>query len=124
MPDEILAHDWEILGDEDRIRRWPSQIGEKRGLKVRLYTWVGTCAIGATHFSVSIEEQNNMWWCEERNAWVELTCDLERSGISLSASLSKQEDAIKVALKFIEITGVKETHEISWDGPGQPKWAR
>jgi hypothetical protein len=117
----ILAHDWEILKGE-RIPRWPSKIGEKRTLRAEITSWVGTYAIGARHFYARAEEQNNQWWCEDENGWVELSCDTEKSGLSLQADLMTEKEAIDVLLAFIEITGTRKTHRIVWTGPGRPKW--
>ena len=125
MAATMLAHDWEILGGE-RIPRWPSEIKEKRPLGVRIYTWVGTSAIGAKHFNAEVNEEQNQWWCEDRNAWVTLSCDGERDGVSMRASVLTEGDAIKMAMHFVElVTGPKRAkHIVSWDGPGKPKWAR
>lgn len=117
----IYAHDWEILG-EDRIPRWPSKIGEKRGIKVEINSWVGI-SVGAKHYNVTVEEQDNMWWSEKENSWVELSCDSERGGYSLRASLLTKEEAIKVAKFFVKLIAGKElkNHIVSWDSDTCPK---
>jgi hypothetical protein len=119
----IFAHDWEILKGE-RIPRWPSQIGEKRRLKITIDTWVGTMAIGAKHFYARIEEEKNMWWCEGENAWVDLSCDTESSGISMEANVMTEEEAIAMALAFIEVTKARGKNRVTWDGPGKPQWVQ
>ena len=133
----IYAHDWGILG-EDRIKRWqegPYQCREKRGkgrsvwqekrpVKVQITTYIGTIAINASHYYVKVEEAKNQWWCEERNAWVELSCDTSY-GYNLSANVYTQQEAIQVALRFLEtVCGPKRDHHtVTWHGPGRPRWA-
>ena len=119
----IMAHDWEILKGE-RIPRWPSQIGEKRRLKVTIDTWVGTTAIGAKHFYARIEEERNMWWCESENSWVELSCDSENTGISMDAHVMSEEEAIAMALAFIDVVKARGRNRITWDGSGKPEWVQ
>jgi hypothetical protein len=117
----IYAHDWEILGDE-RIPRWPSKTNEKRKLKVSINSWVGI-SIGAKHYNVKVEEQNNMWWCEDKNSWVELSCDSEKGGYELEAKLLTEAEAIKVAKFFIKLVAGKDckNHEVVWDDDSCPK---
>jgi hypothetical protein len=109
MPGKIYAHDWSILG-EDRIPRWPSKIGEKRPITVRISTWIGTSAIGARHYNVSVEEEVNQWWCEKENAWVELSCDPSKSGVSMSASVLSRSDAEKLAKFFVDLV-IKDSND-------------
>ena len=120
----MYAHDWNVLKGE-RIRRWPSKIGDKRGINVDISSWVGI-SIGAKHVNVEVAEEHNQWWSEEDNAWVDLSCDAERNGYSLKASVYTNKEAIKVAKFFIRlIVGEhKENYEIRWDGPGKPKRKR
>lgn len=109
---EIFAHDWNILGD-DRIRRWPSKIGEKRGLTIDIRTWAGL-SIGAKHIDIQISEQKNMWWCEDKNAWVELTCDAENTGYEFDAKVLSVDEAIRMAVFIVELIAGKESksHEV------------
>lgn len=109
---EIIAHDWKILGD-DRIRRWPSKIGEKRGLKIDIRSWVGL-SIGAKHVDVKISEQKNMWWSEEQNAWVELTCDSENTGYEIDAKVLNEDEAIKITKFFVNLIAGEDSknHDI------------
>ena len=57
MTGVIYGGKWEELGDE-RIQRWPSKIGDKRPLKIKLSSWVGV-SIGAKHVYLEIEEEDN-----------------------------------------------------------------
>ncbi len=119
----VYAHDWNILG-KDRIRRWPSKIGEKRPIQVEIFTWSGI-SVGAKHFYVNVKEEDNMWWSELENAWVELSCDSEKGGYNLHADVLDNKEAIKLALYFINLIAGKtrKNHEIHWSGPGRPEWA-
>jgi len=121
---EIRTHDWGILKKE-RIRRWPSKIGEKRNLRVEITSWVGI-SIGAKHIYVKVEEQDNSWWCEDENAWVELSCDAEKGGYSLTASVTSEDEAITLAKYFVELVAGKrrQNHNVIWSGLGRPRWAR
>lgn len=112
----IYAHDWEILGD-DRIRRWPSKIGEKRGLTIRISSWVGTAAIGAKHYNLRIEEAENMWWSEKENDWVRLSCDTHSGGYTMDAAMLKPVECIKLARAWLDIVCGKgaPNHDINLD---------
>jgi hypothetical protein len=104
---EIYAHDWNILGD-DRIQRWPSKIGEKRKLRIDIRSWVGL-SIGAKHIDVQISEQKNMWWSEQENAWVELSCDCSNIGYELNAKVLNEDDGIKIAKAFVSIVAGEDS---------------
>ena len=118
---EIYAHDWDIIG-KDRIRRWPSKIGEKRSLSVTITSWVGI-SIGAKHTYVHVEEQKNQWWSEKENAWVELSCDSKKGGYNLRADCMNLKEAVKTALFFVKLIDPEHnTHEVHWHGEGEPKW--
>ena len=120
---EISTDNWEILG-ADRIRRWPSQIGEKRPLKVNIDSWVGL-SLGAKHVNVRVEEAENMWWSELENAWVRIYTDTESTGYEMKAKLLHESEAIKMAKAFILLVAGKDraNHIVRWNGPGRPKWA-
>lgn len=121
---EMTAVDWHILKDEQRIRRWPSAIGEKREIRVTITTWKGV-SIGAKHWTVHVEEQDNAWWCEDENAWVTIQCDSERRGYSLRAEVLSKQEAVKLATDFVTmIAGARRLkHDVVWMGDGRPKWA-
>jgi len=111
----ILAHDWDILGEE-RIPRWPSKTGEKRKIKINISTWVGTLATEAKHYDVTVTEEANQWWCEEKGAWVELTCDDHQVDYSLSATVLSHAEAMKVAQLFVALitTNREEEYLVCW----------
>ena len=120
----IYAHDWKILGD-DRIPRWPSKIGEKRPIRVEINSYTTIGAIGAKHWYVNVEEHKNQWWSEERNAWVELSCDSGNKGYHLRASVLTIDEAIEVAKMFVVLIAGqrRRKHYVEWSGPGRPRWA-
>jgi len=122
---EMSAHDWNVLGKEERIRRWPSKIGEKRPLRVEITSWVGI-SIGAKHTYVKVKEANNGWWCEDENCWVELSCDSEKGGYSLEASVNNEDEAVALAKHFVELVAGKKrkNHDIRWEGLGRPRWIK
>lgn len=117
----IHAHDWEILKGE-RIRRWPSASGGLREIRVEISSWVGMSA-GAKHTNVTVVEEDNQWWCEDENAWVSLSCDAERGGYDLRASVFTKEEAIKVAKHFLRLITREHPndYEVNWNGPGKPR---
>jgi hypothetical protein len=121
---EISTSDWGILRGE-RIPRWPSKIGEKRTIRVEINSWVGI-SIGAKHVNVKVEEAENMWWCEEENAWVRIYEDAENGGYELRAKVMTDEEAVKTAIAFVKtIAGPgRKNHTVFWDGPGKPRWAQ
>lgn len=112
-----------MLGD-DRIRRFPSTIGEKREIRVEITTWKGI-SLGAKHYDVSVVEQENSWWSESENAWVHINEDSEKRGFHLNAGVLTEEQAVKVAKMFVGlIAGPKrKRHDVIWSGPGRPSWA-
>lgn len=118
----IFAHDWNILG-KDRIRRWPSKIGEKRAVRVTIDTWIGI-SFGAHHWYVEVIEEDNEWWSEEENAWVHLSCDSERGGINLKAAVDSQDKAVELARWFVKTMFCAESSDIRWTGPGDPGMVR
>lgn len=120
---EIFAHDWAILGD-DRIRRWPStDKTDLRTIRVTINTWIGT-SIGAKHWKVRVEEKENQWWSEDRNAWVSLSCDTSSNGCSMEGEVLKEEHAIRLAKIYVGmICGPKRKgYLVVWSGPGRPTW--
>lgn len=98
----ILAHNWDILNGE-RIRRWPSK-SDSRVIRINITTWKNI-DLGAKHYDVDIEEEPNQWWCEEKNAWVELSCDSYKQGYSFKAKVMSKEQAdnfVEFCIKFIQ----------------------
>jgi hypothetical protein len=118
----ILSHDWGILGKR-RKQRWPGP--DKRSLRVSIWTFTDSIALGARHWYATVEEERNQWWSEKEGAWVELSCDSENRGFNLRADVNTEKEAIKIAKIFIELVAGKDRkhHEITWSGPGKPKWA-
>jgi len=106
----IYGHSWSMLKGE-RIRRWPSQIDEPRPVRVEITTWKGM-SIGAKHVNLCVEEEKNMWWSEDDNDWVQLSCDSESDGMSLRAAVYTQEEAEKLAIFFIK-TIMKATPKLT-----------
>lgn len=65
MPEDSF---WSLIREEDeKIFRYPSKTYEKRPVLVRINSWVGTSAIGASHYYVDIQEGENYLWCESKN---------------------------------------------------------
>lgn len=120
----ILAHHWAFLKNA-RIRRFPNKTGDKRDLNVTINSWIGTSP-GAKHYYAIVEEEKNSWWCEAENAWVQLSCDGESSGYSMSAEVLTESEAVTVALFFVTlIAGTRRPkHRVIWSGPGRPRWAQ
>lgn len=96
----IYAHDWDIL-DGERIPRWPSK-EEPRRIKVLINSWSGISP-GASHYHVTVEIEQQQWWCENENAWISLSCDMTGAPYNLRASLPRKGDAEIVADHFISI---------------------
>ena len=106
----ILAHDWNRIS-EPRIPRYPSKIGEKRDLVVSYFSWVGI-EENAKHYEVTVTEEPNQWWSEEDNDWVELSCDPNKRGYELRASVYTKEEAERVAKAFIGIVDTNKNHNV------------
>ncbi len=131
MGREIYSDNWELLNGE-RIARWPSKTGkDPRKISVTINSWIGLSP-GAKHYYVKVVEKDNMWWCEEKNAWVNVTIDSECGGYKLEASIITEEQAIKLAKYFIKIImgrlpkswcNKADSHYVIWSGEGRPKWA-
>ena len=115
----ISTRDWDILQGE-RIRRWPGSWGGARKIRVDINSWKGL-SLGAKHWNVTVTEEDNQWWCEPENAWVEIYRDSEKSGYSLTAAVFTPEEAAKVTKQFVAIilAAGKENgtdHEIVTEG--------
>ncbi len=114
---------WDDLRTDERIPRWPSKVGEKRPVSVKINSWVGI-SIGAKHTYLEIEENKQEYWSEKENCWVEVLCDSEAKGFSLKAEVYTEEEAILIANEFLKLMFHKKTHVLNWDGPGKPKIRR
>ena len=62
-----------IFGGETRPDgrpRWPAPEGtvDKRRVKARIDTWIGT-SLGAKHFEASVEVEQQQWWDEDAGDW-------------------------------------------------------
>lgn len=121
MPDEKV---WKLLEGEERIPRYPSKIGEKRPVRVTITTWIGTSALGASHYSVHVRDDENSWWCESENAWIRGYGTGLHDHLSLSATTYSDSAAIELAKVYVEKNFDLKTHEIVWDGPGCPDYCR
>lgn len=119
---EMYAHEWEILKGE-RIPRWPSKIGELRPINVDITSWLGISP-GASHYYVEVREKFNMWWCEDENCWVELSCDSGNKGYSMKADVFTLSEAVNMAINFIKLIHGKDykKQHVVWSGPGRPRW--
>lgn len=108
----IFTGDWEILKGE-RIRRWPSQIGEVRPIKIDINSWVGI-SIGAKHVMLKIEEEDNAYWCEDKNCWVHIYSDTTARGISMEANVYTDKQAEELAIFFLKnvVKVTPETHKL------------
>lgn len=117
----IYACEWDDVDDE-RIRRWPSQIGEKRPISVKINSWVGI-SIGAKHVYAEVKEDDQAYWSESKAAWVYVSRDSEKSGYSMRAEVMTEKEAIAIAKTFVDLIAGKDlrNHEVQWDGPGKPK---
>lgn len=127
----VTAEDWDkadLATDSQgcHIQRWPSKIGEKRGIKVDVYTWVGYDG-GAKHFNVHVDEIDNQFWSEKKNEWVRVSCHSASRGASLMASVFSAKDAVKLAktyLKMIDPTGKTHAAMWVWSGDERPSWIK
>lgn len=119
----MTTSDWGVLGN-DRIPRWPSKIGEKRKIRVDISSWIGTSP-GAKHTYASVVEENNQWWSESENTWVEIYSDSSKSGYSAKGDLMTEVEAVAFALFCVELIAGKKRlhHKVLWSGPSRPKWA-
>ena len=122
-----FADSWEEadLGGE-RITRWPSSVGECRGISVTISNWAGHTP-DAKHVDVAVEEVCNQYWSEQRNRWVKVECCSRSRGLSMRAETLFKKDAIDIAkayLKTVDPTG--KTHVVSWlwCGPEAPQWIK
>lgn len=113
---------WDTVNqEEERIPRYPSKTGEKRPLRVRIDSWVGTSAIGAKHYYADVQEGPQQWWCEADNVWLEFDTYGANQGIHMRAAVLDEATAIRVALAFVKAAFPDlSQHHISWDGPGCP----
>lgn len=110
-------HDWKSLGNGERIRRWPSE-DDPRKIRIHIHTFVGTCAIGAKHISVTIEEEKNQWWCEEDNCWVELSCDSGSRDHDFRGEVLQHKDAQDFAafcVAMIKASNPKQIYRVTTD---------
>ena len=120
---EIYGGDWNDLGEE-RIRRYPSKVGELRTIYVKTNTWKGLSS-GSKHWYVEVKEKDNMWWDEKENAWREIYDDSEKGGYSLQASVMTEQEAIDLATHFIKTIHPDDykNQDIVWDSDMRPIWA-
>ena len=112
----IYAHTWEDLG-EQRIRRWINdlekseqvnlQINDPRPVRVEILSWKDQC-VGAKHYTLNIKEEDNQWWSEKENAWMDITIDSRKRGFSLSADCYSREEAIELAKFTVDLIFGKE----------------
>ena len=98
---QISTNNWNIL-DGERIRRWPSPFGGKRGISVDMYSWVGVSP-WARHIEITVDEEKNQWWSESENAWISIYSDSTASGYSLRASVYTEKEAKKVSDYFVKL---------------------
>lgn len=96
----ISTGDWDILNGK-RIRRWPGgSWSGYRCLTVKIDSWVGI-SMGATHTYLNIKEEDNSWWCEEKDAWVNIYGDNSGTGMRVKADLLSTEDCINLTIPAI-----------------------
>ena len=108
----IYTHDWEDLGD-DRIHRWTNsltateqvkeQVDDPRRVLVRISTYIGTLALEAKHYTLTIEEQGNEWWSESKNDWIVISDDLDSSGLSARVACYTEEEAKQIGKYILSI---------------------
>lgn len=112
----IYAGTWDDVGKK-RIPRWPSLIGEKRKVDVTITTFMGM-APGSRHWTLKIQEQNNSFWSESKNAWVEVCSSACTDGFRLEAEVFTIEQAKSIAKNFLRLMcGEKKSgHEIMKHG--------
>lgn len=102
--------------DLDRSKpRWPDILGEKRPVWAHIHTWIGTEARSASHFTVSVCEEDNAYWCESEDAYVR-EYD-EPCGLSMRATVFSEEAAVALAKSYFEIAFDSETHRLEWKDP-------
>lgn len=115
------------LGDAPRILRYPSKCGERRPLKVEISTWVGTSAIGASHYNVRISEGENSYYDGEENCWLQPWAGVPGDAtLQLSATTYQLQAAIDLAVYYVKLAFQDlSKYEVQWDGAGCPKeWER
>ncbi len=66
------------------IRRYPSEIGERRRVTVHYSTWVGA-SIGATHYYGRVSVEKNSFWDSAKERWQRSWDDDEAEGQSFSS---------------------------------------
>lgn len=115
----------------DAVRRWPTGLpfvkhleeAATRPIDVRIHTWVGTTAIEATHYELSVEEKKNCWWSEEEDAWIENYSDTGAVGLSVDGVLQSYEDCVNLAIQALLIIAGKDAKKrpINWGCPKMNK---
>lgn len=93
------------IPDLDRTHlKWPSpDPKETRGISVRISSWEGI-GIGAKHWNVRVEEEDNSCWSEEEGSWVREYGSLHLQGLHMTANMLSEQAAIDVARAYIDIT--------------------
>lgn len=105
-----MSYTWEDLSGE-RIVRWPSKTGEKRPIRVEVFSWVGVSP-GAKHYNVRIVEHRNEFWCERDNRWVDIYEWSHADGFRLDADCYSEDEIAKVANHFLKLMFDPAKHEI------------
>jgi len=104
---------------EPHIRMFPNGAGRKREVRVKLSTYVGTNAIGATHFYAAIKEEHNRVWNGKywQAPWDD---DPEHTGREFGRNVRHNEFATALQAKTYAEKVIAEhfnsnEYEIRWD---------
>jgi hypothetical protein len=108
-----MTGDESLVGDR-RIRKFPSKVGARRGVRVEIHSWVGVSA-GASHYCVRIKADPNLLWSEKEGAWIQLYVDTGADDtFSLDeAKVLTERDAVKVATAFLKTVMTPEYY-LDW----------
>ena len=97
------------------IRRYPSEIGERRRVTVHYSTWVGA-DIGASHYYARVAEEKNSFWNSEKEMWQRPWDDDESDGQYFSSKeLDTPTEVIDYTKKIVAEHFSDETlYEVDW----------
>ena len=99
---------------EPHVLKWPNKRGVKRDVRVVLSTWVGV-GLGATHYYVRVEEEDNYIWDGERWArpWGGIP---DQEGQSFGGQFDNPLQCRDYAKEIITEHFSNGEHEIRWEG--------
>lgn len=132
---EMLKGEYILRWPHFKYKDWKTAFDpehpDSRRINVKITSWVGTSA-GAKHIYVTVEEEENMYWCEEKNAWLMPFAHSDVTGYSFKGEVLTDKEALDFAKQCCKIilnsVGAdfknKKHYKISWNKSRIPKWAK